>query len=350
MPNKFQSTHPSRGATLLCVVHVAIHRVSIHAPLAGCDVLRFVRCRFIVRFNPRTPRGVRHVHLEPPRLILSFNPRTPRGVRLHLHVTYFVREDVSIHAPLAGCDTSAIFIVGGICGFNPRTPRGVRLRTPRFDRAVFAFQSTHPSRGATLLRAYRLIRFLVSIHAPLAGCDPASGGLCCPLLSFNPRTPRGVRPEAAELSELIRKFQSTHPSRGATQSIVETICTLTFQSTHPSRGATIPFGEDVYVEVFQSTHPSRGATATETTVHVVGKFQSTHPSRGATVFCRLFVLRLRVSIHAPLAGCDLQESVTSVDCLYVSIHAPLAGCDIIRPTAGRDDHVSIHAPLAGCDY
>ena len=123
---------------------------------------------------------------------------------------------VSIHAPLAGCDRGLPSARRTRSSFNPRTPRGVRLnswhhglRTSSFQsthpsrgatrrrgarRQARGFQSTHPSRGATVLVYRDVYERIVSIHAPLAGCDfPA-------------------RPSASAR----RLFQSTHPSRGAT--------------------------------------------------------------------------------------------------------------------------------------
>ena len=101
---------------------------------------------------------------------------------------------ISIHAPLTGCDPHPI----GQTGWDPR------------------FQSTHPSRGATAfsgsgvcakpisihapltgcdyLKVADIVQFTISIHAPLTGCD-------CHIFTY-----------AIDLS----KFQSTHPSRGAT--------------------------------------------------------------------------------------------------------------------------------------
>ena len=64
------------------------------------------------------------------------------------------------------------------------------------------------------------------------------------------------------------------------------------------------------------------------TVMVVGEFQSTHPLRGATSFGQSLRAALRISIHAPLAGCD-EPIVTHWMPLPISIHAPLAGCDAL---------------------
>ena len=55
-----------------------------------------------------------------------------------------------------------------------------------------------------------------------------------------------------------------------------------------------------------------------------------------------------ISIHAPLAGCD---RMTDAGCskVTISIHAPLAGCDRKARPKSKVKHISIHAPLAGCD-
>ena len=145
---KFQSTHPLRGATppaamtfILCTISIhaplagcdsfcasSFHRenISIHAPLAGCDRARALLLGLRDDFNPRTPCGVRRqsdgcdergrdfnprtpcgVRLRPEpqkRGHGNFNPRTPCGVRLQQQENQRLRDEISIHAPLAGCD------------------------------------------------------------------------------------------------------------------------------------------------------------------------------------------------------------------------------------------------------
>ncbi len=167
------------------------------------------------------------------------------------------------------------------------------------------FQSTHPLRGATPDVVRQKAKRLISIHAPLAGCDFVSACPVVPPLDFNPRTPCGVRPW-------------TRSSSGASGE---------FQSTHPLRGATVRFGGQVVGAEFQSTHPLRGATASWTGT-----------AYGSSI-----------SIHAPLAGCDLSFNLNdAID--KISIHAPLAGCDEHgREVPAFVAAISIHAPLAGCD-
>ena len=260
----FQSTHPSRGATLKVSdidlktrisIHVPLagcdrvaavgdvnaHAISIHAPLAGCDTDRRTKTCKSSYFNLRTLRGVR------PGLPCNsctpeyFNPRTPRGVRLaHLrtglspqvfqsthpsrgatepHEEAVDRSLISIHAPLAGCDRRGLYLLrpdvisihaplAGCDNVFYRVFRDgmISIHAPLAgcDEDVFAvkphkilFQSTHPSRGATLEGICRADFFRISIHAPLAGCDESRagrGGTWRRSYNFNPRTPRGVRP------------------------------------------------------------------------------------------------------------------------------------------------------------
>ena len=154
--------------------------------------------------------------------------------------------------------------------------------SPSWDKI---FQSTRPSRGATLVTLANSNSVAISIHAPLAGRDG-----CCPRRSarvrhFNPRAPRGARP-----------LHSLHIHQRHL-----------FQSTRPSRGATRKRAWNLSREKFQSTRPSRGATC--------GGY------RRMTVD--------NISIHAPLAGRDGRR-IRRREFLVISIHAPLAGRDIFR--------------------
>ena len=105
------------------------------------------------------------------------------------------------------------------------------------------------------------VKQMISIHAPLVGCDwwPTRQK---PMPNyFNPRTPRGVRPL---------------------------------------------LGLEPLDEI---------------------EFQSTHPSWGATQLNDAINLRVKISIHAPLVGCDFSVDGHVLRELHISIHAPLVGCD-----------------------
>ena len=184
-----------RGATLVRLRPYRTFQISIHAPLAGCDL--------------------------------------PPAWRFQS------RHDISIHAPLAGCDTLVRAARRGAGNFNPRTPCGVRRRGWEASMADGQFQSTHPLRGATAgrngvlpLEQFQSTHPLrgatqnkhqqfavqeISIHAPLTGCDYSSHHSRQDHRNFNPRTPCGVRRGSAMTYTERAKFQSTHPLRGATK-------------------------------------------------------------------------------------------------------------------------------------
>ena len=192
--------------------------------------------------------------------------------------------------------------------FNPRTPRGVRpgLDCPKVIN--YRFQSTHPARGATGQQEDYHLDQQVSIHAPREGCDvsvkavglpalvfqsthPARGATYPPVwmpiirCSFNPRTPRGVRPLKRGIDLKWGKFQSTHPARGAT---VSWVC-----------------GGYGWTE-FQSTHPARGATACPSKIGRPDCGFNPRTPRGVRLAAFVLIDRPPdVSIHAPREGCDL---------------------------------------------
>ena len=215
---KFQSTLPSRGATLQAETEKKQRRISIHAPLAGSDHSEHYSViqdeifqstlpsrgatsdilsgsASLTDFNPRSPRGERLYLRQQSGRWYYFNPRSPRGERpitiikydflliISIHaplagsdmlliVRYLLPTDISIHAPLAGSDLSSLSMLSQCRNFNPRSPRGERRPTASDFHSVQVFQSTLPSRGATLRIGYDL---LVPFY-------------------FNPRSPRGERP------------------------------------------------------------------------------------------------------------------------------------------------------------
>ena len=129
MIHQFQSTHPSWGATKTRRGRVGRGVISIHAPIVGCDTCLLGLPNNNYDFNPRTHRGVRHCFFKNFRIIINFNPRTHRGVRQDGTIHHSLDVDISIHAPIVGCDQSASFMKLG---------KG-------------SFQSTHPSWGATIM-------------------------------------------------------------------------------------------------------------------------------------------------------------------------------------------------------
>ena len=173
------------------------------------------------------------------------------------------------------------------------------------------------------------MQYYISIHAPLAGCDPGLLLLLFFGIKISIHAPlAGCDRRTLVIPSSFDGFQSTHPLRGATllclrraknkrisihaplagcdkppnQAQVKifyfnprTPCGVrppsppqssklrSFQSTHPLRGATEYINDhSIGGYVFQSTHPLRGATKNSESQGFSKIFQSTHPLRGAT--------------------------------------------------------------------
>ena len=211
----FQSTHPSRGATLLHLSDGNSDAVSIHAPLAGCDDWIMRRIKEVAGFQSTHPSRGATRPIDPFPWTLRFQSTHPSRGAICTIMDHYPPVLVSIHAPLAGCDPRCLCPQPSSFCFNPRTPRGVRLfsgrsflpsrrfnpRTPRGVRRRGAGNepqyrgvSIHaPLAGCDLSSRYAGCGGLVSIHAPLAGCDDAPSKRTRCTRRFNPRTPRGVR-------------------------------------------------------------------------------------------------------------------------------------------------------------
>ena len=167
---------------------------------------------------------------------------------------------------------------------------------------------------------------------------------------FNPRTPCGVRPRLLRATEIRFFHFNPRTPCGVRRRIPRPqLAEARFQSTHPLRGATE--GRKLLRRNSRNFNPrtpcgvrlrNRKRTANGF------QFQSTHPLRGATGYILSHCALPTISIHAPLAGCDLVVRVCA-HAQHISIHAPLAGCDAAGQTVKPLFAISIHAPLAGCD-
>ena len=193
---------------------------------------------------------------------------------------------------------------------------------------------------------------LVSIHAPREGCDSIRKDVGNSLQSFNSRTPGGVRPSCFQRFLRLKRFQFTHPGRGATSSATSAYTpTTSFNSRTPGGvrliGRTTLLRREMgfnsrtpggvrHLEVFAwrgrqrvSIHAPREGCDHKLvcTLCTVKTFQFTHPGRGATLLGGVFGYFGQVSIHAPREGCDLRIFSFSAWETSVSIHAPREGCD-----------------------
>ena len=125
---------------------------------------------------------------------------------------------ISIHAPLTGCDCSRCDCQTAHSRFQSTHPlRDATSISHLLFPPHYLFQSTHPLRDATFSITSQFFKILISIHAPLTGCDAnfVSNLSTYSLISIHaPLTGCDLFNIAS--FNLINEFQSTHPLRDAT--------------------------------------------------------------------------------------------------------------------------------------
>ena len=173
--SQFQSTHPVRGATHCLRLSEETRKISIHAPRAGCDAERYSNIQLDGLFQSTHPvRGATTSRSWTRALTRYFNPRTPCGVRLSRRHTALPRWRFQSTHPVRGATRR---LSQQHCAswdyFNPRTPCGVRLANCGGMDSLDDQISIHaPRAGCDLLPCVRESRrYCISIHAPRAGCD-----------------------------------------------------------------------------------------------------------------------------------------------------------------------------------
>ena len=169
------------------------------------------------------------------------------------------------------------------------------------------FQSTPPSREATVDGPGCESRVGVSIHAPLTGGDSL------------PPFPLHRAPV----------FQSTPPSREATCLVSDVTCLTRSFNPRPPHGRRLWTGRVARAGWgFQSTPPSREATRPHTFLPpLLSRFNPRPPHGRRQTPPRQLRTPRGVSIHAPLTGGDRKPPAVAFQ-IFVSIHAPLTGGDI----------------------
>ena len=309
-------------------------------------------------FNPRPPRGGRPVIGGPSTGALWFQSAPPaRGATAAMIFAEVVAR-VSIRAPRAGGDSRRRARGAPDRCFNPRPPRGGRHGVGSGRASAMMFQSAPPARGATAggdghdaqrdvsIRAPRaggdscrprclrgsrcfnprpprggrpektlemLERVTVSIRAPRAGGDVWNEGKPRMLGCFNPRPPRGGRPRTIEDDDPAEAFQSAPPARGATR-LRAVACRRSrgFNPRPPRGGRRGRGGEAACPLGFNPRPPRGGRPVRDLCLDHLPEFQSAPPARGATPQEACLSREAAVSIRAPRAGGDGSSSEPSL--------------------------------------
>ena len=194
-------------------------------------------------------------------LIISIHASQHRMRRHHSRHDHFPFI-ISIHAPIVGCDC--------LC--------------ERHRQSLVEFQSTHPSWGATKKKPLQRQLYDISIHAPIVGCDVCRTMIKEIESNFNPRTHRGVRPQAHR-NDSKRNCISIHAPIVGCDTIVSTFTGSVFYF-NPRTHRGVRLVRSIIMDCFSSI--SIHAPIVGCDISYAGNkddyslFQSTHPSWGAT--------------------------------------------------------------------
>ena len=172
----------------------------------------------------------------------------------------------------------------------------------------FLFQSTHPSWGATNRFKHILPFETISIHAPIVGCDFES--------------PR----------EKTRYLISIHaPIVG---------CDNLYSSS------------PIFQIIFQSTHPSWGATKNVLRYSFTNNNFNPRTHRGVRpLMLRIFLGLNRISIHAPIVGCDADTLlILTVILIFQSTHPSWGATTLWKLSVGNFSQFQSTHPSWGATF
>ena len=205
----------------------------------------------------------------------------------------------------------------------------MRLPIKTRETALKLFQSTHPSWGATKINELKLLLRAISIHAPIVGCDSIAIFKIPTTTDFNPRTHRGVRPLQKLTYTKEERFQSTHPSWGATVKIGSNVFTIGYFNPRTHRGVR-PLIKQGVIYLWHNFNPRthRGVR------HVVNELVDGY---------------VAISIHAPIVGCDLEVVGNKLRFYDFNPRTHRGVRHMCNPSLGQTLKISIHAPIVGCD-
>ena len=229
----FQSTLPAWGATSATASSLMPARFQSTLPAWGATAAAMITATR-THFNPRSPRGERlralvplspfEISIHAPRVGSDpghdkehdsgavFQSTLPAWGATYVEITWTPTKEISIHAPRVGSDSIEVFVA---CDFV------ISIHAPRVGsddflqavKIVRVFQSTLPAWGATKNGGRKGDFCRISIHAPRVGSDDDDRQLDAVILHFNPRSPRGERPQLP-LHDSARAYFNPRSPRG----------------------------------------------------------------------------------------------------------------------------------------
>ena len=145
--------------------------------------------------------------------------------------------------------------------FNPRSPRGERPPGVSAGALHPLFQSTLPARGATRRFFVLASRTIFQSTLPARGATLTDMGYNVHILDFNPRSPRGERPDQRPLPRRPSQISIHAPREGSdAPGPPSTRWRSNFNPRSPRGERPISCFNFFILFLFQSTLPARGAT------------------------------------------------------------------------------------------
>ncbi len=190
----FQSTLPAWGATI-----------------SGPSQAIIFCC-----FNPRSPRGERRGHFAKRFSLGRFQSTLPAWGATEVWLPTWSCSAVSIHAPRVGSDFWHSAMIVGKLGFQSTLPAWGATEETAEGVKVTKFQSTLPAWGATPGQQRTAAGSVFQSTLPAWGATRRLFSCTRSVFCFNPRSPRGERPECVAPNWCGKEFQSTLPAWGAT--------------------------------------------------------------------------------------------------------------------------------------
>ena len=194
---EFQFTQPKRAATGFKFCPYTDKTVSIHAAQAGCDGVSFEVRLHPLRFNSRSPSGLRPISFRLLKISVRFNSRSPSGLRqARVDCIAELYQFQFTQPKRAATRANVSRQVPHRC-FNSRSPSGLRPNHSHTTAESFLFQFTQPKRAATWTSATpqsgRAFQFTQPKRAATFAILSGRHWSRC----FNSRSPSGLRRQSA---------------------------------------------------------------------------------------------------------------------------------------------------------
>ena len=348
---RFQSTLPVWGATIVAPVLIQYHTISIHAPRVGSD------CRsggpaFSRDISIHAPRVGSDCHfwLFPAARVVFQSTLPVWGAT---HDIPLLPVELCDFNPRSPCGERRLFLFGklDVRDFNPRSPCGERPLKAFATAIAKGFQSTLPVWGAT--KPVFSMAETVEHFNPRSPCGERQDhrdAVPCPG-DFNPRSPCGERLAITRSTATYKLFQSTLPVWGATGiPWTKTQSIFDFNPRSPCGERPIPTLFPAWLAIFQSTLPVWGATPPCLNPLAFPSISIHAPRVGSDGLTEAICAEVMISIHAPRVGSDALSVLTVWwSCLYFNPRSPCGERQKGSFVSSSSSSISIHAPRVGSD-